>query len=188
MKTTVNIFAVLILSYLISGCDKKQPNIEIIQDMMDQDPVKAQDYEPNHPDGLAMRLPPPHTVPMNAEPYLLKDVEEAANKLKNPNADLNLRSAQEQKEILDRGRFMYETYCAVCHGLQGKGDGTVADKMAIKRPPSLVMQPVLGYKDGRYFHVITQGYGVMNSYAGQVGKFEDRWAIVTWIRQLQKMN
>ena len=173
---------------LLANCDKKQPNIEIIQDMMDQDSVKAQDYEPKNPDGLAMRLPPEGTLPMHAEAYIIKDVNEASSKLSNPLADLNTRTAQEQKEILGRGRFMYETYCAVCHGPQGKGDGTVADKMAIKRPPSLVTQPILGYKDGRYFHVITQGYGIMSSYAGQVGKFEDRWAIVTWIRQLQKLN
>lgn len=170
------------------GCDSKQPNIELIQDMMDQDSVKAQDYEPKNSGGLAMRVPPEGTIPMNGEAYLIKDVDTASSRLRNPNANLNTRSAQEQKEVLERGRFMYETYCAVCHGTQGKGDGSVANKMTIKRPPSLVDAPVAGYADGRYFHVITMGYGIMGSYAGQVGKFEDRWAIVTWIRQLQKLK
>ena len=41
---------------ILGGCDPKQPNIEIIQDMMDQDSVKAQDYEPKKSDGLAMRI------------------------------------------------------------------------------------------------------------------------------------
>ncbi|MDZ4662333.1 MAG: c-type cytochrome [Pseudomonadota bacterium] len=173
---------------ILGGCDPKQPNIEIIQDMMDQDSVKAQDYEPKKSDGLAMRIPPKGTIPINFEAYIIKDVDEASSKLKNPNADLVTRTAQEQKDVLERGRFMFDTYCAICHGPQGKGDGAVADKMLIKRPPSLLVAPILGYKDGRYFHVISQGYGVMSSYAGQVGKFEDRWAIVTWIRQLQKMN
>ena len=37
---------------------------------------------------------------------------------------------------------------------------------------------------GHLFRVITQGYGSMPSYAGQVGP-RDRWAIVAYVRALQ---
>src|SRR2546422_601179 len=29
-------------------------------------------------------------------------------------------------ESINRGRFLYETYCQVCHGATGKGDGPIS--------------------------------------------------------------
>jgi hypothetical protein len=46
--------------------------------------------------------------------------------------------------------------------------------------PRLRMSP-----DGYFFYVITNGFGVMPSYAAQVPA-EDRWAIIAWIRTLQR--
>ena len=44
-------------------------------------------------------------------------------------------SAQEDKVIGD-GRYEYQGECQNCHGLLGKGDGTVADILLVK-PPDL---------------------------------------------------
>lgn len=174
----------LLAAVLVTGCScsdsmSKQTNIEIIQDMMDQPAIKAQDYEPGNPEVAASRLPPEGSVPIGYKPYLYHLNPAAAEAaLKNPLAG----SAQ----VLELGRTKYETYCAVCHGVQGDGKGPVAPKMSIQ-VPSLISDKARAYNDARIFHIITDGQGVMSSYAYQLVQENDRWAIVNYIRSLQKL-
>lgn len=86
-------------------------------------------------------------------------------------------------EILDRGQERFNIYCAVCHGPTGEGDGMIV-RRGYKRPNSFHMPTVAAQPEGYYFTVMTQGFGVMPSYAAQVPA-EDRWAIVAYIRALQ---
>ncbi|OQW52804.1 MAG: hypothetical protein A4S09_08145 [Proteobacteria bacterium SG_bin7] len=164
------------------GCDSKKPNVELIQDMMDQPSYKAQDQDPIT--GLSSdRMPAVGSVPRGFKPYPFKANEGdiAGKKLNNP-------LANPTPEALAKGKERYTTYCSVCHGETGKGDGPVAEKMLVKRPPPLISDLVRNYPDGRLFHIITVGQGIMGGYAGQVGSPENRWALVTYIRSLQKMT
>ena len=172
----------------LASCTKKgpelttQPNVEIIQDMMEQPALKPQDFMPNDRTKASSRLPPTGTVPVGYKPYAyhLDPVAAAAN-LKNPLA------GDSSPEVLNLGRTKYETYCAVCHGYQGKGDGPVAPKMALK-PPPLVSEKIVKLNDAGIYHIITDGQGVMSSYAYQLVEERDRWAIVNYIRSLQKLT
>ena len=160
----------------------KQPNVELIQDMMDQPALKPQDYQPYDVNEAAARLPPEHTLPRGYKRYPYhNDPAAGATGNKNPNA------GQMTPEILNVGRQKFDIYCAVCHGPQGKGDGTVAVKMALK-PPSLVSDKIVAASDGAIYHIITDGQGVMASYAYQIQNENDRWAIVNYVRSLQKLS
>ena len=160
----------------------KEPNVELIQDMMDQPALKAQDHEPSNPTKASSRLPPEGTVPVGYTPYKYAgDAAKASANLKNPFA------GNTKTEILELGRRKYEIYCALCHGYTGAGDGTVAPKMALK-PPPLLTDKVKGLTDGGLFHIITDGQGVMSSYAYQLVNENDRWAIVNYVRSLQKLS
>lgn len=166
----------------LSGCNggKNQTNIELVQDMMDQVSLKSQDYDYvlNHP---SMLTPPEGTVPRNFTPYPYPNNQlEAEKKLMNPFAHDN--SAQ----ILERGKNRYDIFCSVCHGITGKGDGTAANFLKMRPPPPLVSDKVKAFNDGRIFHIMTDGQGLMNGYGTQIFKAEDRWAIVNYIRTLQK--
>lgn len=165
------------------GCNagKNRTNIELIQDMMDQPSLKAQDHDPKL-DGPAMRVPPEGSIPRGYEPIpedIGNDPEKAGRELDNPVAN------DFSPEILETGRENYRIYCGVCHGDNGVGKGPVASAMSLK-PPSLVNERVSGFRDGRIFHVITKGYGVMGSYASQITDPETRWSIVNYVRTLQK--
>lgn len=161
---------------------RKEPNIELIQDMMDQPAIKPQDYLPGQPKVAGSRMPPENTVPVGYKPYPYhNDPVTAAARLKNP------FSGDMSPEIVNLGRVKYETYCAVCHGYEGKGDGPVAPKMALK-PPPVVSEKVINQNDAAIYHIITDGQGVMASYAPQIHKENDRWAIVNYIRSLQKLS
>jgi mono/diheme cytochrome c family protein len=185
---TVLAMALAALALGTVACTKKapelssQPNVELIQDMMDQPALKAQDHEPSNPTKASSRLPPEGTVPVGYTPYKYAgNAQEAAAKLKNPLA------GNTKAEVLQIGRRKFETYCAVCHGYTGAGDGPVAPKMALK-PPPLTSDKVKGLNDGAIYHIITDGQGVMSSYAYQLVDENDRWAIVNYVRSLQKLS
>ena len=158
----------------------KEPNVEIIQDMMDQPAIKAQGYDPFHPDQPGERLPPEGTVPQGFQPYAYHLDPVGAEKLKNPLAgDLG-------PSILEQGHKRFETYCTPCHGGLGKGDGLVAAKLLLK-PANLISTTIVEKSDAHYFHVITDGYGGMGSYGGQIPNERDRWAITNYVRSLQQL-
>lgn len=160
----------------------KEPNADLIQDMMESPALKPQDFDTFDRNKSASRLPPEGTVAQGHAPYPyhLKP-EEAERALKNP------YSGKMTAEVIELGRTKYETYCAVCHGYEGKGDGPVSVKMAVA-PPPLISEKVVGYNDGRIFHIITDGQGVMSSYAYQMVDPNDRWAVVNYVRSLQKLS
>jgi hypothetical protein len=54
--------------------------------------------------------------------------------------------------------------------------------MSLRPPPSLLARA--RQPDGWYFQVISEGFGLMPSYAS-VLSVEDRWAIVVYLRALQ---
>ena len=88
------------------------------------------------------------------------------------------------RPMLDLGKKRFETYCFVCHGKHGMGDGPVAAK-GFPAPPNLLEQKVRDLSDARIFHVITAGQGAMPSYAPQLPPAE-RWSVVYYLRALQR--
>lgn len=168
---------VLFLSIGIQGCgSKRDPQIELIQDMMQSPAVKAQDYDEEKPGSMAMRKPPEGSVPIGHQPYTIETSEQAEKLLQNP--------LLASDEVLRTGQKMYYTYCGACHGMTGLGDGPVAEKTMLK-PPSLVNAKIKGWKDGGLFHLMTAGRGLMGSFASQIPNEADRWALVHFIRRLQ---
>jgi mono/diheme cytochrome c family protein len=173
----------LITAVALVGCkDKRKPNIELIQDMMKDPSFKAQDYDPDKADKRANMLPPPGTVPMGWDPYPSFQNDEQAKGYQNPIANLK---GEQAKNLLAQGQRKYQTYCTICHGSSGYGDGNVADKMIVK-PPSLMSEKIRSWTDGQIYHLITKGRGLMGGYEAQIPSPEDRWAIVNYIRHLQK--
>ena len=87
------------------------------------------------------------------------------------------------KEMLQRGQERFDVYCAVCHGRTGYGDGMIAQR-GFPQPPSFHTDRLRDAPIGHFYDVITNGYGVMYSYAARVAP-DDRWAIAAYIRALQ---
>jgi mono/diheme cytochrome c family protein len=85
--------------------------------------------------------------------------------------------------LLKRGRERYDIYCSPCHGLAGDGDGVIVAH-GFPQPPSYHVERLLAAPAQYFYDVISNGYGVMFSYAARVEP-EDRWAIVAYIRALQ---
>ncbi len=88
------------------------------------------------------------------------------------------------KEVIARGMDRYNIYCSPCHGSSGKGDGMIVTR-GLKNPPSYHTEALRDQPAGHFFNVITNGNGSMMPYAARI-PVPDRWAIVAYIRVLQR--
>lgn len=88
------------------------------------------------------------------------------------------------RELLERGRERYEIFCSVCHDQSGSGLGMIV-RRGFKQPQPLYEDRLREQPIGYFYDVVTQGYGIMPSYAVQVPE-NDRWAIAAYIRVLQE--
>jgi mono/diheme cytochrome c family protein len=94
-------------------------------------------------------------------------------------------------QLLRRGRERYDVYCSPCHGLAGYGDGMVAKRAdALQEgtwtpPASFHTELVRGRPAGHLYNSISNGIRNMPAYGPQI-TIEDRWAIVAYVRALQR--
>lgn len=171
MKKLIPQFLVLLPLVLLSlsGCGKhEKPHFIYMPDMYWTKGLKYQ--QPG------MKPPVPNTIardhhPMPASMTLI----DAGKTYTNP-----LRATA---AVLERGKHVYNNTCIVCHGPAGEGDGSIVPKFP--RPPSLQSDKIRKYPDGNLYFIITRGQNLMSGYAGQINQ-EDRWAIIHYIRALQR--
>ena len=90
------------------------------------------------------------------------------------------------ESVMLRGQERYNIFCSPCHGLSGRADGVIV-KRGMKQPPSFLEQRLIDSEAGYFFEVISNGFGVMYSYASRI-KPEDRWAIIAYLRALQRTD
>jgi mono/diheme cytochrome c family protein len=163
-----------------------QPRIHIVPDMDNQPKYKAQSRNPMFADRRAMRPPVSGAVARGTilgDPALMngKIGEDwvAVIPLKVDNA------------ALQRGRERYDIYCSPCHGLAGFGDGMVAKRAdelleGTWTPPTSFHSELLRERPvGHLFNTISNGIRNMPAYGPQI-PVEDRWAIVAYVRALQR--
>lgn len=87
--------------------------------------------------------------------------------------------------VLERGKLQYERNCAVCHGVQADGRGSViAQNKFPFASPLGAGSPTTGRSDGYIYAVIDVGRGLMPPYGHRM-THADRWAVVHYLRQLQ---
>jgi mono/diheme cytochrome c family protein len=158
------------LALALAGCEALDP-------MITQQKVKAYRESEFWPDRISMRPPQPGTV--SREDVLDAQLETA----RGPDGKVLTRVPfQVTRAVLETGRKRFEINCAVCHGYLGDGDSLVAKNMNLRAPPSLLARAA--QPDGWYYQVMSEGFGVMPSYASAI-PVRERWAIVAYIRALQ---
>ena len=161
------LFLVVGLSGLFScEFDPKTTKLQYMPDMADAPTVKAQE------DYLD---PPEHAVATNAILYP-SSMEVAEKEFRNP--------FRANPKSLENGKEMYNTFCAVCHGLDGKSKGTLGSAYPID-VPDITREDLAARKDGFYFMKITEGGPIMPSYGHAIDP-KERWNIVLYLRSLQK--
>lgn len=176
-----SVIAGLLMGTLMS-CGKKDensPGVEFMPDMYRSPSLEY--YGVNVLDGDTINtamLPVKGTVARGYIPYSYPNspegFEAAQNNLRNP-----LPAAQRAQWEAD-GEKLYTKFCLHCHGASGAGDGKVGGKLPGPPPPYSSIQ---GLTEGRIFHVITYGKGMMGPHASLVNQ-EERWKLVYYVQKL----
>jgi mono/diheme cytochrome c family protein len=166
---------------LACGPDPSSPGVAYLPNMASAVSYDAYAPNPATRDGQTLQAPVPGTVPRGFRPHRYAatpaDAERAGRELASP------FQGPAPAAALARGKAVYETFCLVCHGATGEGDGPLIPKYP--NPPSYASERLLAMPDGQIFHVITRGTGgLMPGYAAQITP-EDRWQVVLWVRHLQ---
>ncbi len=86
--------------------------------------------------------------------------------------------------LLQRGQERFRIYCTPCHSELGDGHGMIVQR-GFSPPPSYHTQRLREAPVQHFYDVITNGYGVMYSFAYRVQP-ADRWAIAAYISALQR--
>lgn len=184
MKYTT-LFTITAFSLMMAACQgmtSKKPPIHPIQDMDFQQRFDAQEAHTFFADGRAMRPPVAGTIARgllrdSAAYYSGMDVSGA------PVAEMPVRLT---RALLERGQDRYDVFCAMCHGYTGDGQGIVmTGDYGYVPAPTYHDERLRGVEDGYLFDVIGNGIRNMPGYGYQL-PVEDRWAIVAYIRALQR--
>jgi mono/diheme cytochrome c family protein len=159
-----------LLAVLVAGCT---------QQMAEQpryDPLQASDFFPN---GSSARPLPNGVIPVD---YVSKDEWRDSGMINGKPADkfpFPIDAAR-----MSRGQQRYNIYCSPCHDYIGTGDGMAARRGFQRKPVSFQTAEMREAPVGRFFDVMTNGFGAMPAYSNQIS-VEDRWAIAAYIRALQ---
>lgn len=147
----------LLLPLLLAGCDN----------MVRQNRYDPFGDGPLFADGKAMQAPPDGTF--------ARDTPQRAAAARRPPMTMAL---------LQRGQQRYDIYCAMCHGLDGSGDGTVVAR-GFPRPADFRSPAQRALGSERIYQVVSDGAGVMYGFADRVPA-PDRWAIAAYVEALRR--
>ncbi len=84
---------------------------------------------------------------------------------------------------VDRGKKIYGTQCALCHGDKGDGKGELATDMKLNLPDFTKPDSLKDRTDGELFAIIGAGRDPMPSQAGRLSDVH-RWNLVNYLRAL----
>jgi len=197
---------VLLLLLILAGIgahaltvqDPRQRNFVFAPNMAEAPYYQSQDPNPFFADGKQLQRLPAGTIARGAEPYhtgdalldrttewrKLSKAQQTAWDAVRPPWDFDKLKVRDKAAVLARGQAVFTTFCVVCHGPTGNGDGAAA-KRGVSPPTKYSDERVRGMTDGHLMRSITFGRGNMAAYASQVER-EDRWKVIRYIRSLMQ--
>ena len=87
-------------------------------------------------------------------------------------------------EVMQRGRERFNITCAMCHGATAAGNG-ITKAHGLATVVTLQDDRIRKMADGEIFNTITYGKNTMMAYGPNI-MVADRWAIITYLRALQR--
>jgi len=169
---------------LLAGCfrgqPKERPPIHPVPDMDVQPRYMSQSDGEFFENDMSMRSPVYGTIArdyLHQSDSLYLGMDADGNPIQNNPMDITM-------DLLERGQRQYNIYCAPCHSQVGDGRGIMLEYNYVP-PASFHTDRIRNVADGHIYDVITNGLRNMPGYSHQIS-VEDRWAIVGYVRALQR--
>jgi mono/diheme cytochrome c family protein len=164
------------------GCTSRRPPIHPVPNMDDQPRYEAQAASAFFADGAAMQKPVEGTVARGELELYLNP--ELSTGLTQDGRQVTEMPIAVTEAVLARGEERYGIYCTPCHGDRADGRGVLRERAGVQTA-NLLEDRFRAYPVGRIFDVVSNGFGLMPSYRYPIPP-EDRWAIIAWVRKLQR--
>jgi mono/diheme cytochrome c family protein len=184
-----------------------KPPFELFPDMVRQVKVRAQAPLNFFADGRGPRLPVAGTVPVGYEMPRAKADPMSAGRGEDAPEEAHTRVAfssgtdyfntgkmgnqwgsgipvQVTRELMERGQQRFNITCAMCHGAAAEGNG-ITKQYGLATVVSLQDDRIRKMSDGEIFNTITNGKNTMMPYGSNI-VVADRWAIIAYLRALQR--
>ncbi len=179
--------------------------LEVFPDMVRQVKVRAQAPLVFFGDGRGSRLPVTGTVPIGYEMPKPQTIATPASAAPAPEThpDLAFSAGPDYYNtgkmgdrwgtglpvkvtagLMERGRQRFNITCAMCHGATAAGNG-ITKQHGLATVVTLQDERIRQMADGEIFNTITNGKNTMMAYGPNV-TVADRWAIIAYLRALQR--
>ena len=169
---------------LLAGCagnTSRNTPLQIFPDMDKQAKQRPQSYSSVFADGRASRVPVAGTVARGN----LKEDEAFFTGVTN-NQYIGKNPLPVTADLLKRGQERFNIYCSPCHDRTATGRGLVGQS-SLWLATNLHEDRVRQMNDGEIFTIVSQGRRSMPAYRFQIPE-RDRWAIIAYVRALQRAN
>jgi len=187
------------------GKKSADPPFELFPDMVRQPKIRAQSPSLFFSDGRGSRMPVEGTVPIGYEPPRAQTIATPAPAAPaaEPREHLAFSEGSDyydsgkmgdrwgtgfpvevNPELMRRGRERFNITCAMCHGATAAGNG-ITKQYGLATVVTLQDDRIRGMADGEIFNTITNGKNTMMAY-GSILTVADRWAIIAYLRALQR--
>jgi len=178
MKSICNIGLALGLTLLVTSChDIKSPNYQYMPNMYESVAYETYSESKAFKNGKEGQLPVNGTVKRDFEPYQYENSTAGYEAAK-----LNLKSPLDSlSRDMDKGKELFEIYCAICHGTSGNGKGKLVTQEKFLGVPSYADRVIT---EGSIFHVQTYGLNAMGSHANQLS-VKERWLVAAYVLKLK---
>jgi len=171
------------------GTDFRKPPLEIFDDMVRQDKLRPQVPNSFFADGRSSQAHVAGTVAQRIGDQGNDTWQGTAQNTGLVPGTTNFVATipvPVTKALLDRGRERYNISCLPCHGATGDGNGITKKIGAMPVVANLLDKNAIIIPDGQVFRIIGDGKAPnMQGYAATI-EINDRWAIVAYVRALQR--
>jgi mono/diheme cytochrome c family protein len=179
--------------------------LEIFPDMVRQVKVRAQAPLGFFADGRGSRLPVTGTIPIGYEMPKLETIATPASAVETAQIHPRLGFSvgtdyydtgkmgdrwgtgipiEVTRDLMERGQQRFNITCAMCHGATAAGNG-ITKQYGLATVVTLQDERIRKMADGEIFNTITNGKNTMMAYGPNI-VVADRWAIIAYLRALQR--
>jgi mono/diheme cytochrome c family protein len=181
------------------GSKSRRPPIELFPDMVRQNKARPQTPSDFFADERSSRARPEGAVE-RSQPYEIngkmvliggkpvfpyEDAPMNTGRIPGTTNFIATNPLEVTRQLLDRGQERYQIYCLPCHGPAGDGKG-ITGKYGMISMANFHDERLVKMGDGEMFNTMSVGKLPLMPAYGPIIPVEDRWAIIYYIRALQR--